>query len=217
MLGLHCRDIATGLWYNGPHIDKATGELCFRDANTGQVRSVPFTDLLNACRRAVTGAEFPAVIMLPNLWRPPSATPSLNIANVARRLVSSLQSGDILLSDLSWQQLEDVVAEILSQKGFDIQMTARSKDGGRDIIARGELVPGEVCVVAVEVKHRRVVKVPEIRSHLQANSQFPMLLVATSGRFTAGVVREKMKPENFLRLHLRDQAAISSWIAAYKK
>ena len=92
---------------------------------------------------------------------------------------------------------------------MEVKTTPRSTDGGRDIIARGELIHGEPTVLAIEVKHKGIVHLDEIRSRLYANHQFPALMFATSGRFSAGVIQEKKKPENFLRLLLKDGLALS--------
>lgn len=216
MLGLHCRDTATGAWYRTAHVDLATYSLALRSASGGTPRLIPFRDVVKSCRGALEGADKPAVLLLPNLWRPPATAPSVKIADTTRELVLALKRQDISFSHLSWQQLEDVVAEVLRHRGFELQVTPRSRDGGRDIVARGEMVPGEYGLVAIEVKHRPVVKLQDIRSHLYANKDFPVLMVATSGRFTAGVVREKQSPENFLRLHLRDGEAVSAWIHDYR-
>ena len=70
-------------------------------------------------------------------------------------------------------------------------------------------------MLAIEVKHKGIVHLDEIRSRLYANHQFPALMFATSGRFSAGVIQEKKKPENFLRLLLKDGLALSQWIADY--
>jgi hypothetical protein len=96
-------------------------------------------------------------------------------------------------------------------------VTPRSRDGGRDIIAKGELLPGELISLAVEVKHKGVVGLDDVRSRLHANKEFPVLMVATSGRFTAGVLREKQQPGNFLRLMLRDGMAVKQWLKQYRK
>ena len=62
------------------------------------------------------------------------------------------------------------------------------------------------------MKHKGVVGLDDIRSRVHANREFPALMFATSGRFSAGVLREKEKPDNFVRLWLRDGTALGSWI-----
>jgi hypothetical protein len=98
---------------------------------------------------------------------------------------------------------------------MEVSVTPRTRDGGRDILARGELIPGEPTVLAVEVKHKGLVGIDEVASRLYRNREFPAMLFATSGRFSAGVVREKRRPENFLRLLLKDGVGLGQWISEY--
>jgi hypothetical protein len=70
--------------------------------------------------------------------------------------------------------------------------------------------------MAVEVKHRKVVDRPEVEMALHQNRRFPALLFVTSGRFTAGVLKEKALPENQLRLFLKDGDALGDLIRDYK-
>jgi predicted Mrr-cat superfamily restriction endonuclease len=119
------------------------------------------------------------------------------------------------LNEITPRQLEEIVAELLRSQGMDIYVTPQTRDGGRDIIARGELVPGEPTILAVEVKHRKVVGMADLYGSLKANENFPALLLVTTGRFSGGVVNEKTKSENRLRLLLKDGVALSQWICAY--
>jgi hypothetical protein len=66
------------------------------------------------------------------------------------------------------------------------------------------------------VKHRRTVVRPDIQKALWQNRQLPALLFVTSGRFTAGVLREKSLPENRLRLFLKDGEALGDLIRDYR-
>ena len=119
------------------------------------------------------------------------------------------------MADLTWRQLEELVAELLRSRGMEISLTKRSHDGGRDVVARGELIPGEPTVLAVEVKKKPVVGIYDVQRALRANEDFPALLVATSGRFSGGVIREKARNRNQLRLYLKDGLALSQWIDAW--
>jgi len=132
-------------------------------------------------------------------------------------LVERMRQNDVALERLHWRDLEELVAELLRSMGMKVSVTPGSRDGGRDVIARGELIPGEPTVLAVEVKHRPVVKLPDLRNSLWANKQFPALLFVTSGRFSAGVYREKRLGDNALRLYLKDGCALNQWISAYAR
>jgi hypothetical protein len=118
------------------------------------------------------------------------------------------------LRDIPWRQLEEMVAELLRSRGLQIHVTPRSGDGGRDIIARGELIPGEPMLLAVEVKQKPVVGIADVRNALWANKDFGAVMIATAGRFSGGVIQEKER--NQLRLFLKDGVALTQWINAYK-
>jgi len=133
----------------------------------------------------------------------------------AKAVLRELQGNRKSLVDIHWRTLEEIVAELLHDLGMEVHITDRSGDGGRDVIARGELIPGEPTVLAVEVKHRKVVPVSEVRHALWANRHFPALLFVTSGRFSAGVYREQGANECLLRLYLKDGQGIRQWIDQY--
>lgn len=134
----------------------------------------------------------------------------------ARDLIRQLRAENISFADLSWQQLEEVVAEILRSRGMEVAIQRQRPQGGRDLIARGELIPGyDPVTIAVEVKHRAVVDRREVNTALWQNKGFSALVFVTSGRFTAGVLREKALPENHLRLVLKDGAALGKMIRDY--
>ncbi|TAK50589.1 MAG: restriction endonuclease [Bacteroidetes bacterium] len=154
------------------------------------------------------------ILSLPQLWLPPKfGDTELHIA--VKSILKNLHDSKVHLSDLHWRTLEEIVAEILHDIGLQVTITERSHDGGRDVIARGELIPGEPTLLAVEVKHRHVVPVTELRQSMWANRHFPALLFVTSGRFSAGVYKEHKEKDGKLRLFLKDGQGLSQWIDQY--
>lgn len=215
LLGLECRQASSGLWFHSSGFEFVDQELLLRSGRQSAPLRLSLRGILAACERCMVGDTHPAAILLPNLWLPPESCPALELVDTTKAILGALKREKVEFTNLSWQQLEDVVAELLRARGMRVQLTSRRKDGGRDIIARGELIPGEPTTLAVEVKHRPKVQLDDVRSRLWANREFPMLMFATSGRFTAGVIREKQKPENFLRLLLKDGQALRAWIQEY--
>ncbi len=150
----------------------------------------------------------------PRLWTPQSQeNERVAIADTLSAALKYLTSEGPELSALSWKQFEDLVAELLRARGMEIHVVKERPQGGRDIIARGELIPGrEPFEMAVEVKHKDVVGRPEVEKALWQNRDYPALLFATSGRFTAGVVAEKRLSTNRRRLFLADGKAIGTMV-----
>lgn len=153
----------------------------------------------------------------PKLWTPDAQENTrIYLQSSITHLLLGLKREEIRLESVSWRQLEEIVAEILRARGMEIHLVRENPQGGRDIVARGELVPGhEPILLAVEVKHRPKVDRPEVEKALWQNRHFPALMFVTSGRFTSGVLKEKASPENKFRLFLKDGDAIDDLIRAY--
>lgn len=176
----------------------------------------PSEILRNAARHLDSGLQDTTVLVSPQLWTPNHQdAQKLALQNTAIPLIKALQAETRDLTSLHWRELEAVVAEILRSSGMQIHQVLENPQGGRDIIARAQLLPGEIVTLAVEVKHRRTVDRPVLHTALHQNSHFPALMLVTSGRFTAGVVREAEKPQNKMRLFLKDGVAIREMIKTY--
>lgn len=218
------RDQASGAWYHvvygtRPDFDGGNGHadvVLFPEpfpTNLNEMLFIPVHDIVGACRAQPDHA---AAVVFPALWYPPQAQPTLHLVDTTKAIVTALRDEEMSLRDLTWRQLEEVVAELLRARGIAVDVTPRTGDGGRDIVARGELIPGEPALLAVEVKHMQVVNVGEVREALWANRRFPAVMVATSGRFAAGVVRERHDPDNRFRLLLKDGVALGQWVREYR-
>jgi hypothetical protein len=160
----------------------------------------------------------PTVWVSPKLWTPSrQAFEKLHLQNTAISLIKNIRDENLQLDDLHWREFEEVVAEVLRGLGMEIHLVTENPQGGRDIIARAPAMAGiELATIAIEVKHRDVIDRPILQQAIQQNNHFPSLMLVTSGRFTAGVVREAAKPENRMRVSLKDGVAIRDMIKSYK-
>jgi Restriction endonuclease len=159
----------------------------------------------------------PRCIWSPKLWTPDIQEETrLHLRSSIGQIITSLRQNTMTLHDLSWSQFEELVAELLRGIGMDVYRVTERPQGGRDLLARGELIPGEEPVtIAVEVKHNAIVNRPEVEMALWQNKMFPALLFVTSGRFSSGVLTEKRKAENQLRLFLKDGVALEDLVRRY--
>jgi HJR/Mrr/RecB family endonuclease len=175
---------------------------------------IPTSRLVRAVAGAVRHAPTePFAIVLPQLWTPTAQRiQRLELSDRVGQILREIHDHESSLQQLTPRQLEELIAELLQAKGMHVHVTQYSRDGGRDIVARGELIPGEPCLLAVEIKKKSVVGLADVQRAIYANRFFSALLIATSGRFSAGVVSEKSRPENELRLLLKDGVAIEQWI-----
>jgi restriction endonuclease len=219
------REKKSGTWYRWvlnewPIMDKSFKHSRFLDAGLifaarpgAEPLKLRVRDILQACQNASKETEKASVILFPSIWTGTTSEAEMR-SDWVRLFLKGCTSGAGTLSDLSWRQMEELVAELLKLQGMEVTVTPGSGDGGRDIIARGELIPGEPTVLAVEVKHKPVVGLQDARSALYANRQMPALLIATSGRFSAGVLREAQTPDNRYRLFLKDGIGLQQWVSA---
>jgi hypothetical protein len=161
--------------------------------------------------------ESSSVLWSPKLWTPreQARQRALLDTTLAPHLEAWRTSG-ICFEDLNTSEFEDLVGEVLFAAGLKIYKVREAPQGGRDLIARGTLIPNEEPIeMAVEVKHRRVVDRPEVQLALYQNRAYPALLFVTSGRFTAGVFDEKTREENRFRLFLKDGLAIGDLVRTH--
>lgn len=64
-----------------------------------------------------------------------SARDLFDLYNSVSELVIVLQAEPALLADLEPRHFEEVTAEIFRDKGFEVELTKRTRDGGKDVIA----------------------------------------------------------------------------------
>lgn len=220
------RKVESGSWhlFQGlrlPHkedeIKKRDGSLRVLFDEGWELREFSTNDLIQRLETiAKTPIERTSVLSFSSLWAPSKVRhDELQIVDATKQIIESVRLGRESLQQVGWRELEEVVAEILRSSGMQISVTPRSHDGGRDIIARGELF-GEPLTFAVEVKQKNVVPISDARSALYANRHIPALMLVTSGVFSAGVISEKKKEENRLRLILKDGLALNQWIQTYR-
>lgn len=209
------RDAQSGAWYwfEGMSPD----DLHFVGPKRQPDRRVPFTKWFAAVKSLYAAADpKPHTLWLPSLWTPRVQRETrIALAETAPALLQAIAEERKALRDISPTQLEELVAELLRSRGLEIHVTKRSWDGGRDIVARGELIPGEPLVMAVEVKQKPIVGLSDVQRALAANQDFPSLMVATAGRFSSGVIKERSRNRYQLRLFLKDGVALSQWIDSY--
>lgn len=175
----------------------------------------PVEELIAALEsRIVQPREKTAILWTPKLWTPQEQARQkfLLDTSLAPHFQNWKRSG-ICFEDLNPSEFEDLVGEVLLSAGLKIHKVREVPQGGRDLIARGSLIPGEEPIeMAVEVKHRRSVDRPEVQLALYQNRAYPALLFVTSGRFSAGVFQEKAREENRFRLFLKDGFAIGDLV-----
>ena len=86
---------------------------------------------------------------------------------------------------LSWDDMEYLVAGVLRSMGYKTSMTSRGSDGGRDIIASPDGLGLESPRIVVEVKHRKeAMSAPTLRSFIGGLRNTDSGLYVSTGGFT---------------------------------
>ena len=90
------------------------------------------------------------------------------------------------ISALNWEEMQDLVAEILRAMGYRTRTSPRGADRGIDIFASPDRLGLEEPRIFVEVKHRRGTQMgaQDIRSFLGGRQQGDRCLYVSTGGFT---------------------------------
>lgn len=117
------------------------------------------------------------------------------------------------------RKFEEVIAELLSDQGCEVEVTPVTGDGGKDILAWMNTPLGKVLalVEAKRFKESRPVGVELVRQlygvlHLHGKASHAMMV--TTSRFTKGA--KVIQKEHEYELQLKDYTDVISWIAGYK-
>lgn len=133
-------------------------------------------------------------------------------------LIKKLQKYPQDIYRVTPRQFEEIIADLLKDKGFDIELTQQSRDGGKDILAYLNTDAGKLLTL-VEAKRygkTKPVGVSIIRSlygtlcDYDANSA----MLVTTSRFSKDT--KEFQKKHPYRLALREYSDVVEWINKYK-
>jgi restriction system protein len=139
------------------------------------------------------------------------------IVSANNSLVSVLKKQPDNIRSLSPREFEILLADLLQDMGWEVELTQQTRDGGSDILAYMNTEIGKLLCL-VEAKHYREdrkIGVDLVRNlygtfcDAQANSA----MLVTSSSFTRGAKEFQQRHE--YQLSLRDYADIVGWIVKY--
>lgn len=142
--------------------------------------------------------------------------PKIIIAN--EELLYSLKRHPEDLHTITHRKFEELIAELLDDMGFKIELTQASKDGGKDIIAEMETEIGKILCL-VEAKHyspNHPVQVSLVRQLLGTYVDYgaTSAMLVTSSHFTRGA--KEFQARNKYQISLREYEDVVRWIRKYK-
>ena len=148
--------------------------------------------------------------LFPGLWVPPKTVHIEIVRHEAARIFDGVaRFGD--LRSIAPRQLEELLAEALRRQGFEVWLTPRGHDGGRDVIAAQ---PGELPILLVaEAKKMELVDPLYLRSlvGVRDRDKANMALLATTGRFSDDTRQEAMSTWR-RQVQLKDGDEMVAWI-----
>ena len=139
------------------------------------------------------------------------------ISTIDDEIKKYLKNNPEKLYDLAPRKFEELVASILKDLGFDVELTKATRDGGRDIIA---YVRNAVCsyLTHIECKRygpdnkigvgiiREVIGVHQIRKATKS-------IIVTTSFFSDDAIKEAKAMEN--QLDLKDFNSLKEWLQRY--
>lgn len=99
-----------------------------------QVSEYP-TEVLNFTLNNSTGAQTEGGPEFEYVREIYSAKDLFDLHESISELIIALKADNLLLSELTPRQFEEIFAEVFKSKGFEVDLTKRTRDGGKDIIA----------------------------------------------------------------------------------
>jgi restriction system protein len=137
-----------------------------------------------------------------------------DVSAVSADLLRQLTARPDTLYQLTSRKFEEVVAELLAQQGYEVTLTPKSKDGGKDIYAARRDGMGSFLYL-VECKkwapnHRVGVGVVRQLYGVAQLERASGAMVATTSFFTRGA--HEFQQEIEYQLSLRDFFAIQQWL-----
>lgn len=132
-------------------------------------------------------------------------------------LIREIQRDPAFLNQIDWRKLEELVAGAYEQAGYNVVVTPRSADHGRDIIA----IKHGVCSIRIidQVKAyapNRKVTANDVRALLgvlSSEQNTSKGIVTTTAAFAPGIWKDPtIKPYVPFRLELRDGEQLRNWL-----
>ncbi|MBI4672868.1 MAG: restriction endonuclease [Chloroflexi bacterium] len=129
-------------------------------------------------------------------------------------LIQQIASQNEDLYRLMPEDFERLVAELLNRDGWEVELTARTKDDNIDVFAFHRVggIPLSMLVQCKRYAVERKIGIDIVRSVIYTADKYRtnLAMIATSSSFTTGAIEEKLQFQPW-RLDLRDHNAIIAW------
>lgn len=154
-----------------------------------------------------------------NELTPPALTTIIvpQIINLNHLLIEKLKREPESIYKVDDRVFEELIADLLADQGCTVELTQKSRDGGKDIIATKETEIGKIVTLVETKRYDKanpvgVKLVRELYGVLHFNEATHAMLVTTS-RFTAPA--KSLEETSKYKLSLKDYEDVKKWINAY--
>lgn len=139
------------------------------------------------------------------------------ISTFSPEIIKLLAENPKFLHQISARDFERLIAEIFALKGFEVELTAQTRDGGKDIVAFYRDKLGFRTKYIIECKRYAwhipvdislVQRLEGVRHSLDAHKG----ILATTSRFTQPAIDWSKMERNVWNLELRDYNDIVGWL-----
>ena len=133
-------------------------------------------------------------------------------------LIEKLQKEPEGLYALHPRKFEEIIADLMEDMGYDVELTPRSNDGGKDILASQMTEHGKMLCL-VEAKRYSITNPVQVALVRQlygtlCNANATSAMLVTTSRFTRGA--REFQQNNEYRLSLRDYGGVVQWLDGYR-
>lgn len=143
----------------------------------------------------------------------------IDVEDINDEVIRYLSKHPEKMRNMNPRKFEELVAEVFRDKGYDVQLTPASADGGKDIICAQRTDFGTLLFF-IECKRYaadRPVGVDIVRAlyGVMAAERATKAMVATTSRFTKGA--REFHEQNKAYLSLSDFDVVAGWLRDYKR
>ena len=139
-------------------------------------------------------------------------------------LLNKISANLSILHDIptktDWRMFEEIVAEIFRKFGYEIELTKRTRDGGKDVIALRRNNDEIIERLLIECKHwQSKIDVNPIRNLIGiaiTQNELPTgIILATTSTSTEDAKELGINPNISIELDLKDYNDVLNWIGDY--
>lgn len=143
----------------------------------------------------------------------------VDLSEINDELIQYLAKHPEKMQDLTPRKFEELVAALFRAKGYTIELTPATRDGGFDMRAFHRNDVG-ICLTLIECKRygpKRPVSVDVVRGlyGVTENERATTGLIVTTSSFTKDA--KSFQDQNKYRIYLADQAQLQAWLRGHKR